>query len=555
MSLSETTEKFTPNEEAILSHHFSNTDKNVFLVTTPSQTDRGALMSRYSRTDKSMRRVFLDEFLTNPNRGEEFYNKVLIEFGDDSVAELGSQHIALENVSQIAVKFVEDSRIGLSYLEKSTRYVDLSKKMEDGGFKFYRGPSMMNSRFADDYLQSCNLSFQTYADSIEPMKVHLGEKYPITDPLFLFKDEDGLEKPFDSLRNEKHVVAAQNSYKAALKAKALDTIRGLLPASTLTNAGVTGTNRAFEYLLTKMYGSDIEEIQALATGMEAEINKVSPSFIKRANNEQGKDMQNYHRHTRQTMTQNMKAWEKSSSLKHLNESILDLPTSQLIDWESNAKAEKKVVEAMLFERSDLPYQAIRKIVSDMSAKDRKGQINDYTMYRNNRRQRPGRAYEFVDYTFAMLTDFGIFRDLHRHRILTMERQLLSTKMGYEMPQEIADAGLEKNFREVMKNTNDTYRNISHDNPTEAQYVVNFAYKYPYVMKMNLRELAHLAELRTISGGHPDYRHVAQDMYTGVKKVHPNLARGLKFVDFNEYKFGRLASEKKIEEKKMNLKNN
>ena len=131
--------EFTPEETEILSGHFSNTDGNVFAITTPRQVDRGALMSRYSRTDKSMRRIFLDEFLGNQNRGEEFYDRVLLEYGDDSVAELGEAQIAIEGLSNIAVKKIEDRRIGLSYLEKSSRYVPWGRK-ENGRYRFYRDP-------------------------------------------------------------------------------------------------------------------------------------------------------------------------------------------------------------------------------------------------------------------------------------------------------------------------------------------------------------------------------------------------------------------------------
>ena len=157
--------EFTPEERKKLSSHFSNSDDSVFAIITPQQVDRGALMSRYSRTDKSMRRIFLDEFLANENRGEEFYNKVLIEYGDDSVAELGMAQIAIEGISNIAAKKIEDRRIGLSYLEKSSRYVSWDKKV-NGQYKFLREKNIMESKFADSYLQSCDLDFEIYSKKI-----------------------------------------------------------------------------------------------------------------------------------------------------------------------------------------------------------------------------------------------------------------------------------------------------------------------------------------------------------------------------------------------------
>jgi len=181
-------EEFSQSEKKILLEHFSNVDDSVFAITTPKQVDRGALMSRYSRTNKNMRRVFLDEFLKNKNRGEEFYNRVLIEYGDDSVAELGSAHIAIEGLSNIAVKKIEDRRIGLSYLEKSSRYVVWNKKI-NGKYKFYEELTIMNSKFADEYIESCNLDFDVYSKYIESMIDYVREKYPIEK--YSFKDSSG----------------------------------------------------------------------------------------------------------------------------------------------------------------------------------------------------------------------------------------------------------------------------------------------------------------------------------------------------------------------------
>src|SRR5438445_10046742 len=175
--------EFSDSEEEILSRHFSNVDGSVFAVMTPRQVDRGALMSRYSRTDKSMRRIFLDEFLQNQNSGEEFYNKVLLEYGDDSVAELGEAQIAIEGLSNIAVKKIEDRSIGLSYLEKSSRYVTWDKKINQE-FKFFKEPDIMNSKYADKYLESCNLDFEIYTKNIQPMISYVSEREPIDSQTF-----------------------------------------------------------------------------------------------------------------------------------------------------------------------------------------------------------------------------------------------------------------------------------------------------------------------------------------------------------------------------------
>lgn len=292
--------EFSDSEKEILSKHFSNVDDSVFAVITPKQVDRGALMSRYSRSDKSMRKIFLDEFLQNENRGEEFYNRVLLEYGDDSVAELGEAQIAIEGLSNIAVKKIEDRRIGLSYLEKSSRYVAWDKKI-NGEYKFFKEHEIMNSKFADKYLESCNLDFDVYSKNIQSMIFYIQEREPIANQRF--RNSSGNEVPFSKLTDETDIKSATRIYNATIKAKALDVLRGLLPASTLTNVGITGNGRAFEYLLTILYGSKLKEELNLATKIHRELDVIIKSFVKRADDKYGKLLQKYHDELRNTSAQ------------------------------------------------------------------------------------------------------------------------------------------------------------------------------------------------------------------------------------------------------------
>ncbi|HXG73317.1 MAG TPA: FAD-dependent thymidylate synthase [Candidatus Nitrosotenuis sp.] len=532
-------DEYTDSEKEILLKHFSNVDDSVFAIITPRQVDRGALMSRYSRTDKSMRRVFLDEFLANENRGEEFYNKVLIEYGDDSVAELGIAQIAIEGISNIAVKKIEDRRIGLSYLEKSSRYVAWDKK-SDGQFRFYREPTIMNSRFADDYIQSCNLDFEIYSKNIQPMINFVREKEPIEK--LKFKDsESGAETPFPNLKSQDDIKSATMIYNATTKAKALDILRGLLPASTLTNVGISGNGRAFEYLLTILFSSDLAEERELARKIKHELDTTIRSFVRRSDDKHGIAMQNYLRATRRTaarLSKNLKLASKSSGAQ-----------VKLVDHESESKALDKIVAAVLYEHQTAPYREVLARVKKMSFKDKTSVVNSFAKIRQNRRQRPPRAFEMTQYTFDIVGNFGMFRDLHRHRVLTMERQLLTTDHGYSVPSEITQLGIEDEFRECMKTSKRVFDSMRAKYPQEAQYVVNFAYNYPFFMSLNLREASHLIELRTIPQGHTDYRKVAQKMFLAIQKVHPNLCRIIKFVDLKSYELERFESEKRIEEKR------
>ena len=535
-------EKLSEQEQEVLRGHFSNFDKSVFVITTPRQVDRGALMSRYSRSTKSMRRIFLEEFASNPNRGDDFYQRVLTEYGDDSVAELGESQIAIENISNIAAKKIEDRRIGLSYLEKSSRYVAFNEKSK-GLYKYHREEKIMDSKFADAYTDACDFSFDTYSKSIETIQPFLREKIPI-DQLNFIDSETGIEIPFGKLKNEQDIRSAERIYRTTIRARAFDDLRGLLPASTLTNVGITGNGRAFEYLLSLLYASPLKELSRLASDIDAELALVIPAFIRRANDRHGKSLQEYVAKTAMEMKL------ACEILPPIQVETYKSPNPALVEYDDADEAIVKVASAALYESAQgnslssiidavrlLPKDEIRKI------------IGLYTVHRTNRRHRPGRAFEMVYYTFEFCSNFGMFRDLHRHRILTMERQLLTTKHGYDMPPEIEEADLSRAFCECMEKSKTAFEAMANDMPEEAQYVVNFAYRYPFFVKLNLREACHVIELRTSPQGHPDYRSACQSMYHEIARVHPDLAKGIKFVNLDSPELERLSSEKRAERKR------
>ena len=535
---------FSKKEEKILKDHFSNVDRSIFAIITPKQVDRGALMSRYSRTDKNMRRVFLDEFLKNPNRGEEFYNRVLLEYGDDSVAELGGAQIAIEGLSNIAVKKIEDRRIGLSYLEKSSRYVAWNKK-EKGKYRFYREPIIMKSKFADMYIDACNFDFDVYSKNIEPMISYVREKFPIEK--YSFKDsDDGKEKLFSKLKNSVDIKSANFIYRGSTKAKALDILRGLLPASTLTNVGITGNGRAFEYLLTIMHSSSLQEERNLASKIKLELDSTIKSFVRRTDDKYGKELQSYFQSIRKTA--------KSLAKNHISKKATNGDFTKLVYYEPESKALDQIIVSILYEQSpSVPYNKIDLDVKKMSKTKKQKIIKTFARLRKNRRHRPPRAFEMTQYTFDLINNFGMFRDLHRHRALTLERQLLTTDHGFSIPKEIKVLGMEKDFKDCMSKTKQVFEKIRKKFPEQAQYVVNFAYNYPYFMHFNLREACHLIELRTVPQGHADYRRVVQQMYKQIKKVHPSLSEIIKFADLKEYELERFESEKRTEAKRKKLK--
>ena len=536
---------FTDEEKSILKSHFSNSDRAVFAITTSRQVDRGALMSRYSRTDKTMRRIFLNEFANNPMRGEEFYQKILLEYGDDSVAELGEAQIAIEWISNIAAKKIEDHRIGLSYLEKSSRYVAFDRKV-NGQYKYHREKKIMASPYADQYIQTCDYTFDTYSKNIQPMQKFIKELKPI-EHFHFFDSISKQEVSYGNLKSSTDIESARRIYEATIRAKSLDVLRAILPASTLTNLGITGNGRAFEYLLSTMFASDLTEIKLLADQLYTELNKIIPAFIKRANDEYGQSLQKYITDTKKAISiiaqQSLTGIEIDSNPQNV----------KLLNYEGNLDAEVNVASAILYDST--VGHSLEKIIHHIRSApeyERHKVIQTFTKFRNNRRQRPGRAFEMTEYTFEMFTNFGMFRDLHRHRILTMERQLLSTKHGYDIPPEIYGLDILKDFKDCMYKSHEVYEMIDKKMPEEAQYVVNFAYKYPYFMKINLREACHMIELRTIPQGHHDYRTVCQEMFRQIKKVHPILTSGIKFVDLNTYELERFGAEKNMDKKKRGI---
>ena len=548
------TQEFTPEERKSLAPFFTNLNSNVFGLKLPQEV-AGALFSRYSRSAKSLRRTFLDEFLGDPElaikdllgaqtsasddsaalkKARAFYDRVLVGYGDDSVAQLGGAHIACENISNVAAKLLEDARIGIAPLEKSTRYVRFDQKDANGDYLFYREPKIMASRHRDEYLRVMNLLFDTYSRQMEPMLENIAQSLPI-EQLEVRDPTTGKGLSYDEAKRDERLKRwAETAYRATVRAHACDVLRSYLPAATLTNLGMYGVGQAFEYLLSKMYSHELSEAKELATVMHNELNQLIPSFVKRA------QMNDYLVSTG-ALAKTLAAHAPQTALAATNESVM------LIDYDRNA--EEKIVAAIFYPHGRHPLQELRQIVARMTADDRRKILDEYLSKRRHRRDKPGRAFENVYYTFDILGNLGLYRDLHRHRILTQERQDFTTVHGYDTAPEIEEAGFKQQFDDCMAQVATLYENIYRDLPCEAQYVVPFAYKVRWCIKMNLREALHMVELRTMPQGHPDYRLICQEIWRKIQEVHPALAECGKFVDWKSYRLGRLQAEMRTEYKK------
>ena len=544
-------ESLTEEEGCLLQPFITNDDRSVFGLRNLPEVVKGALFSRYSRSDKSLRRILLDEFIKTPEarfagigydntgvspvegcplsavegndvaiqRAMSFYDRVLIGYGDDSVAELGGAHIACEGISNIASIALEDSRLGISPLEKSTRYVPFNRKI-NGRYRYYRESSIMASSHRLLYEATLDHLFDTYTKLIEPLLNWVQARIP------------------------KDTTTSLQAYNNATKAKTLDLLRGLLPMATLTNVGLFGNGRAFEYLLVKLAGSPHQEVRALGISMQQELDQIIPSFVKRAKTERGIQYAHYlqtnFEHTELLAQKLLARVGGVHSLTEMSSPI------KLVDYDVDA--EVAVVAAILYPHTDLTFEQTKEYVDGLSATERVEVISTYVGKRESRFHRPGRAFEETYYTFDVLADIGAYRDLHRHRVLTQERQHYSVRHGYVVPKELEEANLAQVYREALDYAAETTELIGIDLPYAAQYVIPFAYRVRWRMKLNLREAYHLIELRSSRQGHPNYRIIAQEMHRQISAVHPALVAGMSFVDFNDYGLERLAAEERIDAK-------
>jgi thymidylate synthase ThyX len=515
--------EFTDAESAMLARYFTNLDRPVFALRNLPEVVKGALFSRYSRTEKSLRRVLLEEFINQPDSGfdqlagtqagaddmvavrraEEFYERVLVGYGDDSVAELAGAHVAVERVSTLAAKALEDSRIGISPLEKSTRYVRFDRPGPDGRHLYYRGPELDHP----DYERTADALFEAYSSLIEPLTEAIRARFPL---------EAG---------------ETDRAWKSATRAKALDMLRGLLPAGTLTNLGLFGNGRAFEYLITKMAAHELPECRRLATDLHRELNLVIPSFVKRAIDE---------RYGAPAAERMAKIRSATARLAKRSGRGGTGPSVTLLEHDPDA--ELKVVAGALFPHSDAEWKELGGDAGEL--------LEAILGDRANRRQRTPRALEHAEYLFEIVANFAAYRDLHRHRMLTQDRQLLGTSLGYDLPPGLAELGMDARFQSAMEAAAAAHARLEREaGPALAQYVVPIAFHVRWYFRVNLREIYHLCELRTTPQGHPDYRWVAQEMYRRVADVHPRLARYATFVDMGPGdELERRRSEQRMDEK-------
>jgi thymidylate synthase ThyX len=526
-------ETFTPEETRALTPYFTNSDRPVFALTNLPETVKGALFARYSRSAKSLRRLFLDEFLgplvpTGPSaasaspvgvdRADRLYSRVLNEYGDDSVAQLGGAHLACEGVSNVLTKVLERGRL-MAYLEQSTRYVPYTDR-PNGRWKYHVPAEVDRSPLRDAFIRTHDRAFETYARWIPVMETHFRTKHP--------------KAPEDS----------DAVYRSVIRAKALDTLRGLLPAATQSNVGLFGTGQAYEALLLRMFAHPLEEVRGLAEMMLAELRQVIPAFLVRvAQPDRGGRWIDYLAGTRRAFVDAARPLVADLTAE-------ERPEVLLTDFDRDG--ETKVIAAALYAASELPDDQAMALARSLSCDERAALLRAYVGSRGNRRHKPGRAFERTSYRFDILTDYGAFRDLQRHRLLTIEWQPLSARHGYTEPPAIEEAGALADWQSVMDQSADLYESmVAHGLKDAAPYAVVMAYRVRFCMEMNAREAMHVIELRTARQGHPAYRRVCQMMHRAIAEDagHRAIAAAMQFVDHSEVELERLHAERAMEKKR------
>ncbi|MEK7545672.1 MAG: FAD-dependent thymidylate synthase [Patescibacteria group bacterium] len=547
--------KFTDEEKAQLKKYVTDTDGDIFAVTNlPGIV--GAVYARYSRAQGGFRETLLKEFIKDGNidvvKAGDLIERVLIAFGDDSVGELEGTHVSFENMSILATKEIEDRRIGGSPIEQSTRYVFYDRKGDDGAYRYYRDAKIMASKHAGAYVETMDFIFATYCELVEPMKAYYMGLKPIDEASYDVVG-DGVKRHLAELTDEKRKKAFSMTYASDIRTKACDALRALLPIATLTNVGVYGNGRFFQNVLSHCHSSPIDEVRDIAAKSQAELAKIIPRYVQRAKPNP------YVMATRTnvaTLASVLFAGIAASSSDEVE--LLDRGAAAILASAADGGLRPDALErAILDEEDDLvmalmlyphlahPLHQVRAAVRGLS-KEKKALVRDaYLGDRKTRRDRPGRALEAgYPYTFDLVTDFGTYKDLERHRMMTQSRQRFTPTLGFNMPEDLVRAGFSEQAQACVAKAVALYEALRQEFPEAASYATLHGSRVRWTMGINDRALMHMIELRTTPQGHPSYRRICAMMHDAVTARSAWRGAAMKFADHSAYESARGDSEAK-----------
>lgn len=523
---------FTNEERELLRRFVSDPEGNVFVVKPDAMPGMvGAAFARYSRSRGGFREVLLREFiregLLDAERADALIERVLIAFGDDSVQELESAWLALERISNLATKVVEDRRLG-GFIEQSSRYVYYDERNEEGHFRYLREPTIMASSLTGRFVEVMDFIFETYCRLIEPMQRYFEQRKPLDAAEYEIRRGQGKIR-YAACADETELRDFRQTYKMDIRTKTCDTLRILLPACTLTNVGVHANGRTLEYLLRHLFSHELPELQQLGVQAKAALETVIPRYVQRA---ERSELIAGARERMRTMAEGVMHHSSPPDI---------LRGPHLLDGGYSAVGE---AAAMLFAESEHSYSQVFSVL-EQHPNHVELVRESYLAGRRLRREHSGRALEFGHrWLVEFVIDFGIFRDLHRHRMLMQMRQALTTRLGYAtIPEEIVEAGYADDVRVCFERAAELYEAVRAEcGRIVAQYVVPFGFNIRALFGFSNREAQHLLELRTIPQGHRSYRLVCQDLYRKMCAVDPRVEQLCPFVDLNDYDWPRGDSE-------------
>ena len=519
-------EQFTDAEREMLAPHFTNLDGPVFALVNLPETVKGALFARYSRYSGSLRRLYLDEFAAEvPEGGRPFdgvegeraaglYERVFIGYGDDSIAQVGGAHLACEWTSNLLTKILQRGRLA-AYLEQSTRYIPYDKPMPGGGYRYY-----FDDELGEPYRAAIDELFAIYSRSLERVEGWAANRWPLSG-----------DEP-------------EAAWRRSIRAKALDLLRGLLPAATLSHVGIFASGQAYEQLLLRMLASPLPEARSYAGLLLEELSKVIPSFVARVERpDRGGEWVAY-------LERRRSAAERAVARLGLDRD--DQPEAPSVELTHVDGTEEDLLAASLFESAGASEAAIRRRVDALDPIERAELIAELVGERNNRRHRPGRGWEALRYRFEIVSDYGGFRDLQRHRLLTCQWQRLGPELGAGVPEEVRDAGVGDDYERALEVSRAEFGRLEDAGLADAApYALCLGYRIRYVLDLNAREEMHLIELRSGREGHPTYRAVAQAMHERIADVHPAVAAAMTHVDSStEPRLERIMSEIRTHRKRV-----
>ncbi|MDO8584897.1 MAG: FAD-dependent thymidylate synthase [bacterium] len=517
---------------------------SVLLGTLPPEIT-GALCSRASRAASSLLEVLLKEYIypivdgedkklakeledtvqflrtrgfkniLNNQRAQAFYAKWLSQYGDDSIAQMTGTHLVFWGISNVAMKFIEDQRVGLEPIEKSTRYVNFGNKINGRYLYYIPEPDLDRLKITSAYRQTLDGLFDTYTQLLPPMVEWLKKNY--------------------------------NDKDSVLEKKAFDTLRGLLPMATLSQVAFRGNAQALEYLINRTSKHQLGELRWISREVKRELDKEIPSLLLRVMDEKSQEYQGYLAGKRASVREFIGSAKKKIGAA-LHEAG-DKAEVKLVDYDPDA--ETKILASILFPELHGGWAASVKAVKRLSQKEKTALFASYLSGRKARWHKVGRAFENSYLRYEITMDAGAYRDLHRHRMMTQERQLFSTHHGYDVPKELVEAKLLGHYKKAMESADKFFRKVEKLDPELAQYVVPMAYRVRFYQWQNFRELFWEAELRTISQGHPNYRFIEQEKYRLAKEKFPSLCAAM-LVDMKEYNIARRGTEEKILEKEKDI---